>query len=153
MAENQTSLHGRPGAVFGPWCNQTNGFTAYVIDASSALESGIGDNDILLKVDGQEVKQWLDHPGIAGSSESFPVQTWFWCANRRLMAVNLPAMAYRYQVNLSSSQVKSVYHAIVANRQSKPVRTRHAIMWICVEQQAHRINSSLDIGLDCQRQL
>ncbi|MGO8698953.1 MAG: hypothetical protein ACLQVY_14660 [Limisphaerales bacterium] len=70
MAENQKSLpHGGPGALFGPWRNQTNGFAAYVIDASPVFASGIRDGDILLKVDGQEVKQWLDNPGKAWSSD------------------------------------------------------------------------------------
>jgi hypothetical protein len=50
-------------AVFGPWRDQTNFFTACVINSSPAFESGIRDGDILLKVDGQDVKQWLDNPG------------------------------------------------------------------------------------------
>ena len=70
-----------------------------------------------------------------------------------LMSVNLPAMAYCYQINLSSIHVKSVYYAVIADPQSESVRGSQAIMWIGVEPQAHRINSSLDIGLDCQRQL
>jgi hypothetical protein len=69
MAENQKSLHGHSGALFGPWRNQTNCFAAYVISASPAFESGIRDGDILLKVDGKEVKQWQDNPGKAWSSD------------------------------------------------------------------------------------
>jgi hypothetical protein len=69
MAENQKLLHGHPGAVFGPWRNQTNGFTAYVIGTSLAFASGIRDGDALLKVDGQEIKQWLDNPGKGWSSD------------------------------------------------------------------------------------
>lgn len=56
-------------AVFGPWRDQTNFFTACVINASPAFESGIRDGDILLKVDGQDVKQWLDNPGTRWSSD------------------------------------------------------------------------------------
>ncbi len=56
-------------AVFGPWRDQTNGFAAYVINASPAFESGIRAGDILLKVDGQDVKQWLDNPGKGWSSD------------------------------------------------------------------------------------
>jgi len=56
-------------AVFGPWRDQTNFFSACVINASPAFESGIRDGDILLKVDGQDVKQWLDNPGPRWSSD------------------------------------------------------------------------------------
>ncbi|HUD82004.1 MAG TPA: aspartyl protease family protein [Candidatus Saccharimonadales bacterium] len=66
---NLTLLHGRLGAVFGPWRNQTNCLTAYVMSASPAFESGIRDGDILLKVDRQDVKQWLDNPGKGWSSD------------------------------------------------------------------------------------
>jgi len=54
--------------VFGPWRDQANFFTACVINASPAFESGIRDGDILLKVDGRDVKQWLDNPGTRWSS-------------------------------------------------------------------------------------
>jgi hypothetical protein len=64
----QTLLRDHPGAVFGPWRSQTNLFTAYVMSESSAFQSGIRDGDALLKVDGQEVKQWLDNPGKGWSS-------------------------------------------------------------------------------------
>ena len=56
-------------AAFGPWRDQTNLFTACVINGSPAYESGIRDGDILLKVDGQDVKQWLDNPGTRWSSD------------------------------------------------------------------------------------
>jgi hypothetical protein len=56
-------------AVFGPWRDQTNFFTACVMKGSPAFESGIRDGDILLEVDGQDVKQWLDNPGTRWSSD------------------------------------------------------------------------------------
>jgi hypothetical protein len=56
-------------AAFGPWRDQTNFFTTCVVNASPAFESGIRDGDILLKVDGQDVKQWLDNPGPRWSSD------------------------------------------------------------------------------------
>lgn len=55
-------------AVFGPWRDETN-FTACVINGSPAFESGIRDGDILLKVEGQDVKQWLDNPGTRWASD------------------------------------------------------------------------------------
>jgi hypothetical protein len=56
-------------AAFGEWRKQTNFFTACVLKGSPAFESGIRDGDILLKVDGQDVKQWLDNPGKPWSSD------------------------------------------------------------------------------------
>jgi hypothetical protein len=69
MAEppNHTLFHGRPGAVFGPWRNQTNGLSAYVMSASPAFEAGIRNGDILLKVDQRDLKPWLDNPGESWS--------------------------------------------------------------------------------------
>lgn len=66
---NLTLLHGRLSAVFGPWRNQTNGLAAYVLSASPAFQAGIRNGDILLKVDRQDVKQWLDNPGKAWSCD------------------------------------------------------------------------------------
>ena len=65
-APKQSSPHDSPSAAFAQWHNQSNYFTAYVMNASPAFESGIRNGDILLEVDRRDVKQWLEFPAKAG---------------------------------------------------------------------------------------
>jgi hypothetical protein len=114
----QSSLDGRL-AVFGPWRSQTNFFTAYVMSASSAFQSGIRDGDILLKVDQQDVKQWLDNPGKGWSSgrELFGFQATYPSTNSpngTVLELTLRRRDQVFQASVLQSEI-----AVIAPRKTK----------------------------------
>jgi hypothetical protein len=51
------------GAAFAPRDLHTDDLLAYVTDGGPAFEAGIRTGDILVKVDNQDVTQWLANPG------------------------------------------------------------------------------------------